>query len=102
MFPCTSCGLCCQNISNIKELKNYDLGNGICVYFDHTNYGCKIYDNRPNICSVDKMFQLEYKKYFTKERFYMENAKVCNTLQEEYGLDRSFKVIIGEMNNGIR
>jgi Fe-S-cluster containining protein len=26
MFPCTSCGLCCPNISKIEELKNYDLG----------------------------------------------------------------------------
>jgi len=97
LFPCTSCGLCCQNISKVQELKNFDLGNGICKYFDPINNECKIYDTRPDICSIDKMFQFEYKKYFTKEAFYMENAKVCNGLQEEYGLDRSFRInIIGE------
>ena len=97
MFPCTSCGLCCQNISNIKELKDFDTGNGICIHFDPLNNGCKIYEDRPNICRIDKMFQLEYNKYFTKEAFYMENAKVCNALQEKYGLDKSFKInIIGE------
>lgn len=95
-FPCTSCGLCCQNISNIEELKDYNLGNGICKHFDMMNKNCKIYDDRPNICRVDKMFQLEYKKYFTKEVFYMENAKVCNALQEQYGLNESFKIIVGE------
>lgn len=95
-FPCTSCGLCCQNISNIEELKDYDLGNGICKHFDILNKNCKIYDDRPNICRVDTMFQLEYKKYFTKEAFYIENAKVCNALQEQYGLNESFKIIVGE------
>jgi len=96
-FPCTACGLCCQNISKIEELKDYDLGNGTCMYFDVLTNGCQIYETRPDICSLDKMFQLEYKKYFNKETFYMENAKVCNALQEEYGLDRHFKInIVGE------
>jgi len=95
MFPCTACGLCCQNISKVKELKNFDLGNGICKYFDPINNSCKIYDRRPNICSIDKMFYLKYKRYFTREAFYIENAKVCNALQEKYGLDRSFRLKIG-------
>ena len=49
MFPCTGCGLCCQNITNIEELKEYDLGNGVCKYFDSISNKCKIYDDRPNI-----------------------------------------------------
>lgn len=97
MFPCTSCGLCCQNISKIKELRDYDLGNGVCKYLNLISNECEIYDKRPDICKVDKMFQLEYKKYFTKEVFYIENAKVCNSLQEKYKIDKSFRInIIGE------
>ena len=96
-FPCSGCGLCCQNISNIPELSAYNLGNGICQHFDMTKNECQIYDTRPNICRVEKMFELKYKKYFTKEVFYKENAKVCNTLQEKYGLNESFRInIIGE------
>ncbi len=34
MFPCTGCGLCCQNIATVKELKEFDLGNGVCKFFD--------------------------------------------------------------------
>jgi len=49
VFPCTSCGLCCQNIGGIKELKEFDLGNGICKYFDFGNRKCSIYEDRPNI-----------------------------------------------------
>jgi Fe-S-cluster containining protein len=96
MFPCTGCGLCCQNITNIKELKEYDLGNGTCKYFDNISAECKIYNGRPDICRVDKMFELEYSKYVTKHTFYMGNASVCNSLQEQYKVDKKFRVKIGE------
>ena len=94
MFPCTGCGLCCQNITTIKELKEYDLGNGICKYFDHINNECRIYDNRPDICRVDKMYELVYYKEFTKEEFYIGNANICNHLQRQYKMDKSFRVKI--------
>ena len=96
MFPCTGCGLCCQNISTVEELKDFDIGNGICKYFNALENECSIYAERPNICKVEKMFEIKYKKYFTKEEFYIENAKACNALQEQYGIDKSFNVIIGE------
>ena len=81
IFPCTICGLCCQNISAIEELKSYDLGDGICKYFDVTSNSCTIYNDRPNICKIDKMFESKHRKYFTKEAFYMENTKYCNALR---------------------
>ena len=87
IFPCTKCGLCCQNISSIPELKDYDLGTGICKYFDSITNGCEIYENRPLICRVDKMFDLKYHKFFSKNEFYILNAKVCNELQEKYNTD---------------
>ena len=94
MFPCTSCGLCCQNIANIEELKEYNLGNGVCKHFDYISKKCLIYEDRPNICRVDKMLDLVYHKEFTKEEFYIGNAKVCNALQEQSKLDKSFRIII--------
>ena len=94
MFPCTNCGLCCQNISTIQELKELDLGNGVCKYFDFESKECKIYDDRPDICRVNKMFDIEYYQYFSKEDFYIENAKACNKLQERYNLDRSYRIKI--------
>ena len=94
MFPCTGCGLCCQNISTVEELKEFDLGTGICKYFDLITNSCMIYDSRPDICKVDTMFNLKYKKYFTKEEFYIENANVCNSLQEQYEINESFRITI--------
>jgi len=94
MFPCTACGLCCQHISNIDELKEFDLGNGVCKYFDLLDNSCKIYDTRPQICRVDEMFNSKYNRYFSSEEFYIENAKVCNSLQEQYKINESFRVKI--------
>jgi len=94
MFPCTGCGLCCQNISDVFELKEFDLGNGVCKYFDFATKSCLIYNKRPDICRVDKMYEKEYSKFYTKEKFYIGNAKVCNFLQEKYGMDISYRVKI--------
>jgi len=97
MFPCTGCGLCCQNISAITELKEFDLGNGVCTYYDFITNECKIYNDRPKICQVDKMFELKYNEYFTKEEFYIVNANACNDLQDKYSLDNSFKIDIKDL-----
>jgi len=96
MFPCTNCGLCCKNIKDVKELKNFDRGDGVCKYLDLKTNLCTIYEIRPDICNIDKMFEKKYFKYFTKQEFYKENAKVCNLLQEKYNLDEIFRVRIKE------
>jgi Fe-S-cluster containining protein len=91
-FPCTGCGLCCQNIGHIPQLKEFDLGNGVCKFLKNSQ--CEIYENRPDICQVDKMFELEYHKEFSKTDFYQVNANACNSLQKERGLDKSYRVKI--------
>lgn len=96
MFPCTNCGLCCQNISTVLELKEFDLGNGLCKYFDTINNSCKIYETRPDICRVDKMYDMKYYQDFTKKEFYSLNAEVCNSMQDKSKIDISFRVKIGE------
>ncbi len=94
MFPCTMCGVCCQNISEIEELKEYDLGNGVCKYYDEISRECKIYDNRPDICNIEKMYESVYSKNYTKEKFYRLNAQVCNLLQEKFGIIEDYRVKI--------
>ncbi|GAA7639553.1 hypothetical protein MMM5_07280 [Helicobacter pylori] len=36
-FPCTSCGLCCKNITGIIELVGFDAGNGGVQVFGFKN-----------------------------------------------------------------
>lgn len=94
MFPCTICGVCCQNISTVQQLSEFDLGNGICKHYDVKSQECKIYDQRPEICRVDEMFELRYNKTYTMEEFYNINIIACNTLQESHGIDKSFRIKI--------
>ncbi len=93
-FPCTICGVCCKNISHIEPLKKYNLGNGVCKYLDLTNNFCKIYENRPDICDVDKMFDIEYYKQYSKKEFYNINATICNKIQEINNSDSKYKIKI--------
>lgn len=93
-FPCTECGLCCKNIAHIIELKDFDLGNGTCKYFDKNTNICSIYENRPDICRVDLMFEKEYFKYFTKDEFYKLNAQACNKFQKKFNLDEKYMIIL--------
>ena len=94
MFPCTDCGVCCQNISNVIELKDFDMGNGVCCHYNIEHSHCSIYDCRPNICNIDKMFALKYYKEFSKQGFYNVNVQTCNDLQSKYGIDIKYRVEI--------
>jgi len=84
-FPCTSCGLCCQQIGHIEQLASFDRGDGICIHLKDDR--CAIYENRPDICRVDVMYHKVYHQYFSKEEFYLENSRVCKELQRQ--LERS-------------
>lgn len=90
-FPCTVCGACCRHISNIVQLKDFDLGNGICKELDLKSNKCKIYENRPLICRIDKMYDA-FSKVWSKKEFYSYNARACNELQRLEGIDESFRV----------
>lgn len=96
MFPCSGCGLCCQNITTVQELKEFDLGNGICKFLNLDTHNCNIYETRPEICRVDKMFELKYNKDFTKDEYYKLNADACNEIQEKYQIDISYRIKLGE------
>jgi Fe-S-cluster containining protein len=96
MFPCSGCGVCCQNISTVNELKDYDLGNGICKYFDLQSKLCIIYDNRPDICQVDKMYGIKYHIEYSKKEFYKLNADSCNNMQDIFNIDKSYRIKVGD------
>lgn len=78
---CTKCGECCRHIDRIPELANYDRGDGVCIHLNGNL--CSIYDNRPDICRVDAMYEKQYSKLFSKEVFYLLNLKACRELQEK-------------------
>lgn len=90
-FPCTKCGLCCQNIGEVAELQQWDIGNGSCKHFDQAA-GCKIYAERPLVCRIDEGYQMFKHQFSSKQDFYIANAEICNDLQESNGLSSIFRV----------
>ncbi|MDD9156390.1 YkgJ family cysteine cluster protein [Aliivibrio sp. S4TY2] len=89
-FPCTGCGLCCQQIHNIAELQEFHSGDGICIYYQKQK--CSIYENRPIVCRVDDAYDQMFKARFTIDEYYKENAKICNQLQMNAVMDAIYKV----------
>lgn len=86
-FPCTHCGLCCQNVHLAAETSFLDRGDGTCRHYDAASKGCGIYDERPDICRVDRQYQLHYARQYSWGDFVALNLAVCHTLQvqEESG-----------------
>ena len=80
MFECKRCGLCCKNIKNIPELKDYHNGDGVCVHLTHDNL-CEIYNNRPDICDVNKMFEIKYHNIMTRDEYDRLNGYGCKVLK---------------------
>ncbi|APC39653.1 YkgJ family cysteine cluster protein [Clostridium estertheticum] len=90
-FPCTVCSLCCRQIGNIPQLTAFDNGYGICTFL--INNLCSIYDTRPEICQVDKMYKNLF-TYMDKDTFYWKNLKICKLIQTKHGIPIEQHVIL--------
>ena len=80
MFDCTKCGVCCKHIAKI--LPHYDRGDGICWHLTKDNL-CRIYDNRPFICNIDKIYNDLFKGRMELEEFYKITDEACKILQAQ-------------------
>lgn len=83
IFPCTQCGLCCKNVHVAPETQFLDRGDGACKYYDDASKKCTIYEQRPNICRVDRMFKLQYKEVYTWNQYVDLNIQACEVLQKK-------------------
>ncbi|MDD6925077.1 MAG: YkgJ family cysteine cluster protein [Campylobacter sp.] len=78
-FFCSQCGECCKNIRHIPELAGYSDENGCCKYLK--NNRCSVYENRPEVCRVDLMYEKYYSNKYTLQEFYTLNESICEILQ---------------------
>ncbi|WP_412030916.1 YkgJ family cysteine cluster protein [Halomonas sp. ML-15] len=81
-FPCTQCGLCCQNVSLASETRPLDRGDGTCKHYNDASKICTIYADRPDICRVDRQYDLHYSNEFSWDEFIDLNLKACDILLE--------------------
>jgi Fe-S-cluster containining protein len=91
-FNCSGCGACCKRIGlqkdKFKEL-NFPYAvneKGWCEMLDENNK-CKVYDNRPEICRMDKTYDNYFSKLMTRAEYYTVNTKLCNQFMKEDGAD---------------
>lgn len=84
-FNCEKCGTCCRHIKGIKECEHLDRGDGVCKYYNEETKECKIYDFRPDICNVVKMYYKKYNKEMTWEEYVNKNKEGCKYLRELEG-----------------
>jgi Fe-S-cluster containining protein len=90
-FPCAKCGLCCRTLKSISALAKFDRGDDVCRHLK--NNLCEIYDIRPMVCNVGKMFEWYFKSVITEKQFILENLKVCIKLAEQAGDKITYEII---------
>jgi Fe-S-cluster containining protein len=82
-FPCSQCGLCCQQVHLTNETRYLDRGDGVCRHYDKPSKLCSIYDKRPDICRVDLQFGQTYSNQYSWDEFIAVNLIACEFLQSQ-------------------
>tara|TARA_R100001594_G_scaffold35650_3_gene65140 strand:+ start:151 stop:477 length:327 start_codon:yes stop_codon:yes gene_type:complete len=104
-FPCTSCGLCCKNISSmysqdhspimqflVDKFPYKTLEDGSCEMLKDNQ--CSVYEDRPLICNVrlgGKLLGID------QDIWYAYLADGCNELIKDAGLDEKYLVSLEKM-----
>ena len=93
-FPCTKCGACCK-MAAMMNLVPTD-GKGNCVHLTKDNE-CSIYDRRPEVCNVSRMFKKHKKngvipKKLPKKDYYRHNAELCNSWMDELDIPKEKRI----------
>lgn len=82
-FQCSACGICCTKLEGNEIYQDLDRGDGTCIHFDEESRLCKIYENRPLICRVDKMYEEYFTDKFSRKEYYQLNYSFCQKWQNE-------------------
>ncbi len=81
-FECDRCGLCCKLICGIPQLAVFDRGDGTCCHLTDADL-CDIYDSRPAVCSVERMY-IEFADRMSPDEYCGLMAASCAYLKEHF------------------
>ena len=70
-FLCSECGACCKRTIALKILKLPCDEYGTCVFLK--NNKCSIYNSRPDVCNVDKVYKRKKKEDNSLTKKQLEN-----------------------------
>lgn len=82
-FPCTQCGLCCQNLHRNPLYQDLDRGDGTCRHYDEQTRLCRVYEERPLLCRIDATYEALFAAQMERDAFYKLNLAACQKLQAE-------------------
>ena len=81
-FLCYKCGLCCRLLKDVPQLAAFDRGDGVCKYLRGSL--CSIYENRPDICNVEKMYP-SFATLMSREEYDKVMANACSQIKKIFG-----------------
>lgn len=82
MINCSDCNAnCCRQVGKFSYMKDYDRGDGTCKYLDQDNR-CMIYENRPQVCNTDLLYERYYSRFMTREQYDKANSEACEQLRK--------------------
>lgn len=83
MFTCDKCACCCKSLYLNSLYSELDRGDGVCKYLDCSSNLCLIYDFRPVICNVEKMYKNVFCEYYSEKEYFEINKTYCRKLRGE-------------------
>ncbi len=100
-FQCSQCGACCRRAGLAGFME--DRGDGGCIYLTEENM-CSIYDTRPELCNMEKMWVKRNKELdlelrgITKKDYFIENSQACNQMMKQDNVDKRFHIDLTKYN----
>jgi len=70
-------------VDRSPQTQHLDRGDGTCRHFIADRNACGIYDDRPDICRVDRQYALHYAQQMSWDEFVELNQGVCTALQRQ-------------------
>ena len=80
-FHCDKCGLCCHLLKDVPQLEAFDRGDGTCRFLQGNL--CSIYESRPDICNVEKMYPA-FATSMSREEYDKAMADSCVKIKEMF------------------
>ncbi|TSD56404.1 YkgJ family cysteine cluster protein [Variovorax sp. KBS0712] len=84
-FPCNRCGACCRQVYRAQATQHLDRGDGTCRHYEDSNSACSIYNERPEVCRVDRQYELHYAQQFSWAEFVQLNLDACVIIRQTVG-----------------
>ena len=71
-----------MHVDRVELLRGLDRGDGQCRYLEGRL--CTIYDERPDICNVDKMYDRFFRDLMSNKEYYQRNLEGCRDIRKQH------------------